>query len=165
MLSFYKILLNVMATSILVATCLSFLIMFDIISPASKTDFLFIRNLGNIRNTLEYITAKNISTYLINSPVDYCNSLYSTFLRPNLMVFHSRNICLQVQEVVNSVAGITYVIWTRKLRNVSKLLNLSLCVSVSPLADADNIRYGSHSCCLVIFRNTVTASSSMRIVV
>jgi len=54
----------------------STLSMSDQISSVSKSCFLSIRYLRRIRNTLDISTARTITTSLIHSKLDYCNSLF-----------------------------------------------------------------------------------------
>jgi len=62
----------------------SSLTMSDHISSVSKSCFLFIRDLRQIRSTLDSTTAKTIATSLIHSNVDYCNSLFLNLSRSQL---------------------------------------------------------------------------------
>jgi len=48
----------------------------DHISSVSKSRFLSPRDLRRIRNTLDLSTAQTIAASLINSKIDYCNSLF-----------------------------------------------------------------------------------------
>ena len=48
----------------------------DHISTIAKSCFLHIRDLRRIRPCLDYTTAANIATALVQSKLDYCNSLY-----------------------------------------------------------------------------------------
>jgi hypothetical protein len=48
----------------------------DHISAITKSCFLHIRDLRRIRPCLDYTTAANIATALVQSKLDYCNSLY-----------------------------------------------------------------------------------------
>jgi len=54
----------------------STLSMSDRISSVSKSCFLSIRDLQRIRNTLDFTTARTITTSLIHSKLDYCNSIF-----------------------------------------------------------------------------------------
>jgi len=58
--------------------------MSDHIFSVSKSCFLSIRDLRRIRNAIDSTTAKTIATSLINSKVDYCNSLYLNLSRTQL---------------------------------------------------------------------------------
>ena len=62
----------------------------------SKSCFLSIRDRRRIRSTLDFATAKTITTYLIHTKVDYCNSLF-------LNLPHSQLDRLQL--VLNSAAS------------------------------------------------------------
>ena len=46
------------------------------ISSVSKSCFSFIRDLRRIRNTLDFTTAHTITTSLLHSKLDYCDSLF-----------------------------------------------------------------------------------------
>ena len=48
----------------------------DHISTIAKSCFFHIRDLRRIRSCLDYTTAANIATSLVQSKLDYCNSLY-----------------------------------------------------------------------------------------
>ena len=48
----------------------------DHISTITKSCFLHIRDLRRIRSCLDYTTAANIATSLVQSKLDYCNSLF-----------------------------------------------------------------------------------------
>jgi hypothetical protein len=74
----------------------SSLTMSDHISSVSKSCFLSIRDLRRIRSTLDFATAKTITTSLIHTKVDYCN--YFLFLH----LFRSQLDRLQL--VLNSAA-------------------------------------------------------------
>jgi len=50
--------------------------MSDHISPVSKSCYLSIRDIRRIRNTLNFSTGRTIATSLIQSKLDYCNSLF-----------------------------------------------------------------------------------------
>jgi len=83
----------------------------DLISSVSKSCFLSIHDLRRIRNTLDFSTARTITTSLIHSKLDYCNSLF-------LNLPQSQLGCLQL--ILNSSARA--VSKTPKFAHISPVL-------------------------------------------
>jgi len=97
----------------------SLIIISEHISSVSKSCVLSIRDFRRIRDTLDYSTAQTISTSLIHSKVDYCNSLCLYLPRCKLD---------RLQLILNSAARA--VSKTPRFSHISPILKSLHCLNI-----------------------------------
>ena len=93
----------------------SSLTMSDHIFAVFKSFFLFLRDLRRIRSTIDSTMAKTMATCLIDSKVDYCNSLFLSLSRSQLH---------RLQLILNSTARA--VSKTPRFTHISPVLRFTL---------------------------------------